>query len=195
MSESVWFEQVDSALMKLLRTVIQIDGKPVKVVIRKPDEDFNEEDYPLVSLYNLYDRFSKGRYSPEPVVVSRNFDSNTAVLEESALPYDLFYQIDFWASLQSDMNSMLKQWKSFAPFWFNLDVLDESGNPRSCFVISRNDFNKADLLKEGKRLFHSFGTYKVQVELDTNNSEETAMVTEPITVRIEPKSNKTEVNS
>lgn len=195
MSESVWFEQVDSALMKLLRTVIQIDGNPVKVVIRKPDEDFNEEDYPLVSLYNLYDRFSKGRYSPEPVVVSRNFDSNTAVLEESALPYDLFYQIDFWASLQSDMNSMLKQWKSFAPFWFNLDVLDESGNPRSCFVISRNDFSKADLLKEGKRLFHSFGTYKVQVELDTNNSEETAMVTEPITVHIEPKSNKTEVNS
>ena len=171
MSESVWFEQVDSALMELLRTVIQIDGKPVKVVIRKPDEDFNAEEYPVVSLYNLYDRFSRERYSPEPVMVSRNFDSNFAVLEESALPYDLSYQIDFWASLQSDMNSMLKQWKSFAPFWFNLDVLDESGNLRSCFVISRNDFRKADLLKEGKRLFHSFGTYKVQVELDSCKQE------------------------
>ena len=195
MSESVWFEQVDSALMKLLRTVIQIDGKPVKVVIRKPDEDFNEEDYPVVSLYNLYDRFSKSRYSPEPVVVSRDFDSKYAVLEESALPYDLFYQIDFWASLQSDMNSMVKQWKSFAPFWFNLDVLDESGNPRSCFVISRNDFSKADLMKQGKRMFHSFGTYKVQVELDPNKSIKTYMVTEPTDTHAEPKLNTTEVDS
>ena len=177
MSESVWFEQVDSALMKLLRTVIQIDGKPVKVVIRKPDEDFNNEDYPVVSIYNLYDRFSKIRYSPEPVVVSKDVATNSAVVEESALPYDLFYQIDFWAVLQSDMNSMLKQWKSFAPFWFNLDVLDESGNPRSCFVISRNDFNKSDLMKEGKRLFHSFGTYKVQVEIDDNKTATLPMLT------------------
>lgn len=186
MSESVWFEQVDSALMKLLRTVIQIDGKPVKVVIRKPDEDFNTEEYPVVSLYNLYDRFSKSRYSPEPVVVSRNFYNNSAVLEESALPYDLFYQIDFWATLQTDMNTMLKQWKSFAPFWFNLDVLDESGNPRSCFVISRNDFNKSDLMKEGKRLFHSFGTYKVQVELD-ERKQETVSIATGVETRVEPK--------
>lgn len=187
MSETIWFEQVDSALMKLLRTVIQIDGKPVKVVIRKPDEDFNEEDYPVVSLYNLYDRFSKGRYSPEPIVVSKNVNSSYAVLEESALPYDLFYQIDFWANLQSDMNSMLKQWKSFASFWFNLDVLDESGNLRSCFVISQNDFNKADLMKQGRRLFHSFGTYKVQVELDSNISKLLPIVTQVIpNVRTEP---------
>lgn len=195
MSESVWFEQVDIALMRLLREVIQIDGNPVKVVIRKPDEDFNTEDYPLVSVYNLYDRFSRDRYSPEPVVVSQDFNNNFAVLEESALPYDLFYQIDFWASLQSDMNSMLKQWKSFAPFWFNLDVFDESGNPRSCFVISRNDFSKADLLKkDGKRMFHSFGTYKVQVELDECKQEVVSIVTDK-NVHIEPKSNDTEVNS
>ena len=194
MSESVWFEQVDIALMRLLREVIQIDGNPVKVVIRKPDEDFNTEDYPLVSVYNLYDRFSRDRYSPEPVVVSQDFNNNFAVLEESALPYDLFYQIDFWASLQSDMNSMIKQWKSFAPFWFNLDVFDESGNPRSCFVISRNDFGKADLMKDGKRLFHSFGTYKVQVEIDECKQETVSMVTDN-NVHIEPKSNDTEVNS
>lgn len=165
-SESVWYEQVDSALVNLLRDKIHIDGKPVKVVVRKPDDDFNTEDYPLVSIYALYDRFSTDRYDPEPVVVSKNTELNSAILEESALPYDLFYQIDFWASLQTDMNSMLKQWKAYSKNWFNLDVLDESGNPRSCFVLSRNDFNKADLLKKGKRLFHSFGTYKVQVEID-----------------------------
>ena len=88
MSESVWFEQVDIAFKKLLQRVIQIDGKPVKVVIRKPDEDFNTEDYPLVSIYNLYDRFSKIRYSSEPIVVSKNEEANSIVLEDSALPFD-----------------------------------------------------------------------------------------------------------
>ena len=188
MDSSVWYEQVDSALMKLIRTSIQIDGKPVKVVVRKPDEDFNEEDYPLVSIYNLYDRFSKSRYSPERVVVSRNYDSKFMVLEDPALPYDLYYQIDFWANLQSDMNSMLKQWKVIASTWFNLDVIDELENYWSCFVMSRNDFQKSDLLKEGKRLFHSFGTYKVQVELDTNNQHIVPMVVSNIDTRVNPKS-------
>ena len=166
MSESVWFEQVDIAFKRLLQRVIQIDGKPVKVVIRKPDEDFNTEDYPLVSVYNLYDRFSKIRYSSEPIVVSKNEEANSLILEDSALPFDLFYQIDFWATLQTDMNSMTRQWKSFSKSWFNLDVSDMSGISRSCFVLSRNDFNKSDLMQNGKRFFHSFGTYKVQVELD-----------------------------
>lgn len=177
MSESVWFEQVDTAFVELLSKVIQIDGKPVKVVIRKPDEDFNEEDYPLVSIYNLYDRFSRDRYSPEPIVVYRNKEEGKAILDNSALPYDLFYQIDFWATLQSDMNSMTKQWKAFSKFWFNLDVTDESGTPRSCFVLSRNDFNKSDLMQNGKRLFHSFGTYKVQVEIDEVAQNVVPMVT------------------
>lgn len=166
MSESVWFEQVDIAFKKLLQRVIQIDGKPVKVVIRKPDEDFNTEDYPLVSIYNLYDRFSKIRYSSEPIVVSNNKEDNSLVLEDPAIPFDLFYQIDFWSTLQTDMNSITRQWKSFSKSWFNLDVSDMSGIARSCFVLSRNDFNKSDLMQNGRRLFHSFGTYKVQVELD-----------------------------
>lgn len=178
MSESVWFEQVDTAFVKLLRKNIQIDGKPVKVVVRKPDEDFNEEDYPIVSIYNLYDRFSKVRYSPDPVVISQVGAYGTAIIEDSALPYDLFYQIDFWASLQSDMNIMTKQWKSISKLWFNLDVIDEAGTPRSCFVLSRNDFNKADLMKDGKRLFHSFGTYKVQVEIDERVQSVVPVVTQ-----------------
>ena len=182
MSESVWYEQVDIALVELLRNIIHIDGKPVKVVVRKPDDDFNEEDYPLVSIYALYDRFSKIRYSSEPVVIHRDEGSATAVISESALPYDLIYQIDFWSTLQTDMNSMTKQWKAFARSWFNLLVLDESGTERSCFVLVRNDFNKADLLREGKRLFHSFCTCKIQVELDESVPTTTYMVTESPTV-------------
>lgn len=185
MSESVWFEQVDTAFVALLHKVIQIDGKPVKVVIRKPDDDFSNEDYPLVSIYNLYDRFSKDRYSPEPILVSRNEETGKAILEDSALPHDLYYQIDFWATLQSDINSITKQWKAFSKFWFNLDVTDESGIPRSCFVLSRNDFTKSDLLQNGSRLFHTFSTYKVQVEIDEK-------VQKPIPVVLTPEFNVNE---
>lgn len=188
MSESVWFEQVDIAFKELLQKVIQIDRSPVKVVIRKPDDDFNEEDYPMVSIYNLYDRFSKIRYSPEPIIASKDVESNSLLLEDSALPYDLFYQIDFWATLQSDMNSMTRQWKSFSKSWFNLDVSDMSGIARSCFVLSRNDFNKSDLMQNGKRLFHSFGTYKVQVELDEKVRNTVPMVTHTPEIKVPEES-------
>lgn len=178
MSESVWFEQVDIALVELIQRTILIDGKPVKVIVRKPDEDFNEEDYPMVSIYNVSDKFSVERYSPEPVVLSRDVESRTLVSEESALPYDLIYQIDFWSTLQSDMNSMTKQWKSFSKRWFNLDVTDESGNHRSCLVVPKGDFGKSDLLSQGKRLYHSFGSYRVQVEIDEKVTNTVPMVTE-----------------
>lgn len=186
-SESVWFEQVDTAFLTLLRNIIRIDGQPVKVVVRRPDEDFDEEDYPLVSIYNLSDKFSKVRYSPEPVVVSRDESTHTLIQEESALPYDLLYQIDFWATLQSDMNIMTKQWKSYSKSWFNLDVSDESGNARSCFVLSANDFKKSDLLQNGKRLFHSFGTYKVQVEIDEKVQSNVPMVTETPEINVDER--------
>lgn len=186
MSESVWFEQVDTSLINLIQSVIHIDGVPVKVVVRKPDDDFYDEDYPVVSIYNLSDKFSRVRYDPEPVIISRDIEHNRIYMERSALPYDLLYQIDFWSVLQSDMNSMTKQWKAFADFWFNLSVQDESGNPRSCFVLSRNDFNKSDLLQNGRRLFHSFGTYKVSVEIDENVVEDVPMVTHDINTLTDP---------
>lgn len=175
-SESVWFEQVDEALIRFIKSHINIDGRAVKAVVRKPDEDFKEEDYPLVSIYNLSDTFARDRYSPEQVVVSTDIERRVAVVEDSALPYDLSYQIDFWASKQSDMNSMTKQWKLATGLWFNLDVFDESYNKRSCFVKSLKDFRKSDLMSSGKRLFHSFGTYKIWVELDERKSTEVPIV-------------------
>lgn len=187
MSESIWYEEVDTALVDLLQETIHIDGKPVKVLVLKPDDDFDDEDYPLITIYNLFDRFSVERYNPEPVVVSQSVSKRTAILEDSALPYDLFYQIDFWATLQSDMNEMTKQWKAYASRWFNLSVIDKLGTSRSCFVLSRNDFGKSDLVKKGKRLFHCFGTYKIQVELDENVQTVAPMVVSTTDVSVGTK--------
>ncbi len=178
MSESVWFEQVDAALIKFLRENIFIENKNIKVVVRKPDDDFSLEEYPVISIYNLQDRFSVERYNDIPVVISKDTETGKAIVEEPALPYDLSYQIDFWSNLQEDMNSMTLQWKSLTKRYFNLPVVDMSGVERNCFVLPINDFSKADLFSQNKRLFHSFGTYRISVEIDENVRKQMPIVIE-----------------
>ena len=56
MSETVWFEQVDTALIDFISKGIKIGYSPIDVRVRKPDEDFKKEDYPLISLYNVYSK-------------------------------------------------------------------------------------------------------------------------------------------
>ena len=57
-SESVWFEQVDSALISLIQSTVSVYNSqgtlvPVPVKVRKPDEDFKIEEYPCITLYNF----------------------------------------------------------------------------------------------------------------------------------------------
>lgn len=167
--KSVWLEQIDSALIRFIRKHIKFNGNPVKVIVRKPEDDFYSEEYPVVSIYCLYDHFSRERYEPQDVVVGETEEN--LILEKSALPYDLSYQIDFWSAYQSDMNYMLKQWKTLG-FWFNLTVEDVSGNERSCFVRSKGDFNKSDIFQAEKRLFHCSETFQIWTELDEGTQEE-----------------------
>ena len=176
MSESVWNEQIDKALMGFIQSKISVNGKPLKVKVRRPDEDFYNEDYPLATIQNLFSKFSKERYFPEPINLYRKDNEGTVVQEASALPYDMYYQIDFWATLQTDMNSIIKQWFNAVGRCFNLSVQDESGNSRSSFVLPRNDFQKSDLVAEGKRLFHNSSTYRIYTEIDENIQEEVPYV-------------------
>jgi hypothetical protein len=130
--KSVWFEQVDRALITLLGSTLSVtneDGEAVQVraIVRKPDEDFREEDFPLASIYGLYQTFSKDRFSNDRVVLSKNEQEHSITLENSAVPYDLTYQIDLWASSQVDMNDMTREWLTSVPVFYNLSVTDLSG--------------------------------------------------------------------
>lgn len=173
-SESVWFEQVDTALIDYIQSVVKLEDSmgylvPVPVSIRKPDEDFKIEAYPCITLYNLYSQRDEVRYFPGSVVVSRDYDASTLVTERGAIPYNLFYQIDFWSRYQTDMNEMTRKWLSYHPDrCFNLPVKDMSGKDRSSFVLMTDDLKKSDLLENSERLFHSMMTYRVWVELDDN---------------------------
>lgn len=181
-SESVWFEQVDEALIAYIQNIVKLKNdkgvlSPVPVKIRKPDEDFKIETYPSITLYNLYSVRDEVRYNPEPVVIGRDEANATLIEEQSAIPYSLYYQIDFWSRLQSHMNDMTRLWLGHNPDrCFNLPVKDLSGNDRSSFVLLTDDLKKSDLLNGTDRTFHSMLTYRVWVELDEKITVEKPMV-------------------
>ena len=183
-SESVWFEQVDTALINYIKGIVKLPNSngvltPVPVKIRKPDEDFKIEEYPCITLYNLYSVRDEDRYFPDTVVVERDFDNHKLIEEKSAIPYSLFYQIDFWSRQQSQMNDMTRMWLGHHPDkCFNLPVKDLSGNNRDSFVLMTDDLKKSDFLTDTKRTFHSVLTYKVWVEIDERIRTEGYLITE-----------------
>ena len=183
-SESVWFEQVDTALINYIKGIVKLPNSngvltPVPVKIRKPDEDFKIEEYPCITLYNLYSVRDEERYFPDTVVVERDVDNHRLIEEKSAIPYSLFYQIDFWSRQQSQMNDMTRMWLGHHPDKsFNLPVKDLSGNNRDSFVLMTDDLKKSDFLTDTKRTFHSVLTYKVWVEIDERIRTEGYLITE-----------------
>jgi len=182
-SESVWFEQVDIALIQYIQSIVKLKNKsgvlvPVPVKIRKADEDFKIEEYPCITLYNLYSKRDEVRYCPDSVVVERDEARNKLIEEKCAIPYSLFYQFDFWARQQSDMNDMTRLWLGYHPDrCFNLPVKDLSGQDRNSFVLMTDDLKKSDFLTDTKRTFHSVLTYRVWVEIDEKIRVENDMVT------------------
>lgn len=170
MSETVWIEQVDTALKSFISGGISIDNSPARVVVRKPDEDFKREYYPLISIYNLFNRHDTTRRFFGSVPKSKDLVNNTVTMEQACIPYNLFYQIDFWSMKQSQMNSMTLQWVLLTNGAkdFNLPVIDTGGTTRSSYCLCKDDFKKSDLITGAERIFHSFITYRIYVEVDEN---------------------------
>lgn len=185
-SESVWFEQVDSALISFIKSKINMYNNEgvlysIPVSVRKPDEDFKIEQYPSITIYNTSSRFADERYDREAKIAYRSGNGKVQ-LEDLALPYDLFYQIDFWSRTQTEMNEMTRLWLGKVPKYFNLAVKDMSGIIRDCFVLQRSDLVKDDYLQGYDRTFHSTITYRISVELDEKLVTELPMVTEPLII-------------
>ena len=183
LSESVWFEQVDTALISYINGIVKLPNTngiltPVPVKIRKPDEDFKIEEYPCITLYNLYSVRDGVRFFPDKVVVERDHVRNKLIEERGAIPYSLYYQLDFWSTKQSHMNDMTRMWLGHHPDKsFNLPVKDLSGQNRSSVVLMVSDLVKSDSLTDNNRTFHSVLTYRVWVEIDERIRNESDMIT------------------
>ena len=174
MSANVWFEEVNTALLKELKDSVKIkdmngilvplDNKAL--IVRKPEEDFKFEIFPCVSIYNLNHKFDSVRYNPALVKVSEDVKNNKMVFEEPAIPFNLEYQIDFWAKFQTDMDCMTRTWLMKHFHQFNLKVVDDGGVERTCNCLTNRGSAKSDLVLNGERLFHSIIRLQIWVELD-----------------------------
>lgn len=184
MSSTVWYEEIDTALIEYIQGVVKLpdssgNALSVPVRIKKADEDFKREDYPMVTIYNLFtSKRDEARYYPFDVMTSFDAGTNKGVLEKTAVPYSLQYQIDFWSVLQSDMNKMLAKWEFYVSRDFNLPVIDSGGTLRYAHCLQKGDsMKKSDKLNDGNRVFHTAITYRIWAELDENVTKECDIVT------------------
>ena len=172
MSASVWFEEVDTGLVNEIKRTVRITdqaGNSVPlddhaIVIRKPEEDFKIEVFPCISIYNRNNKFDPMRYDPNPQIVGRA--GGRAELEDSAKPFNLSYQLDFWAKYQRDMNAMTRTWLASHFRQFNLEVIHSGGHKRTVNSLAKGSLIRSDLTQGGKRLFHSVLNLQIWVVID-----------------------------
>lgn len=195
MNSTVWYRQINEGLKTFIQSIVTLKDEngiavPVPVRIKKADEDFKKEDYPMITIYNLYtSKRDEKRYYPFKVL--RGIDVATAKgrLERPAVPYSLQYQIDFYSILQSDMDEMLAKWEFEVSRDFNLPVRDSGGTLRYAHALQTGSMlQKQDKLSDNNRVFNSSLTYSIWAELDeeSEKSIEGCDIVTDITLNIKP---------
>ena len=188
MSANVWFEEVERGLKEeILRTVEYLTPAGVKepvskemVFVRDPEEDLREEEIPCVTITPIMNRFDPRRYNPNPVVINRDTKNNTVHMQESAVPFNLTYQIDFWSRYREDMNIMTSSWIKKHFRQFNLPVVDDGDVVRSSNALIYENMRPVDLMRNQKRLYHSIISYVIWVELDDEVGYNVSMVADRV---------------
>lgn len=183
MSSSIWFEEIDTALVKFIKAVVQIPDRQgglvsIPVEVRKPDMDFKIETYPSVSIYNLYSVYEPVRHFDGRIKTNKDYANKKVTTKKYFIPYDMFYQIDFWSKTYTDMNAMTLKWLSKVERHFNLDVIDSGGNQVDIFALRKSDLQKSDIITQGQRVLHSFITYKFNASIDEDLGVVYPMITD-----------------
>lgn len=178
MSASVWFEDIDTALLVEIQKSVKISGNKSlpeeSVFVRKPDEDYKGKEYkidrfPSVTIYNLTSDFAVKRHI-EDAKINKVIDEEKAEMSFNyrPKPFNLRYQIDLWSNLQTDMNAMVGSWLVNHTRQWNLPLLNENGevdDSYTCNVLQEGNVNKLDLMTGDLRIFHSIIIYTIWVDL------------------------------
>ena len=183
MSESVWFRQVEAGLVDEIRKYVRYYDEsgnklPVnRVMVRKPDDDFldltgkdKDIDLPCITIANTMSSYDKERIDSNsyiPVVIA--YHGTTATVEDKAKPFKLYYQMDFWAEYEEDIDTMTLTWLANHHKFFDLDVVDNGGTPRKCYTTQNGVMQRTDSVVGSERLFRATIIYCIRVEIDENN--------------------------
>lgn len=175
MNSSVWTRQVLEGLKAFIQKVVVLDKNgtptPIPVKVKKPDEDFKSEAYPMVYLSTIsISKRDSTRYFPFKVARNKNPDTNNCVMERSAVPHTIYVQIDFYTTLQDDMDKIIMMWDFEASKDINLPVIDTGGTERTTLALNTgNVLNRVDRLSGNNRVFCTSYTYGVWAEIDEEN--------------------------
>lgn len=175
MNSTVWTEQICTGLKAYIQNLLTFTKGntqvPIPVHVKKPDEDFKTESYPMVYIYNFsISKRDHMRYYPFRVLRFVNPQTHTGKLERTAVPYSLYFQIDFYTTLQSDMDAIIQKWNFEAGREINIPVVDSGGNTQYAFALNTgNVVQKQDKLSGNNRVFCSSFTYRIWAEIDEEN--------------------------
>ena len=178
MNQSVWYEQIDTALIQFISNKVKLNGVPVHVFVRKPEEEFTEVTFPCISLYNLTTERHQSYHDFTRTSLSRNSGGELVFIDNPIL-FQHVYQTDFWARYQTQMNEMTYTWLSEVGRDFAFNAKTVSGVSIQIYAMEELGFRKSDLIRDKDRLFHSIATYKIQADIDT---QATALAPEIIDV-------------
>lgn len=184
---TIWNEEIERGLKAFLQSFMlysrgEHEGEPIKVIVRKPDDDFYEEEYPVIFIQQIQESFSTVRYDPTQKQVGRTEDGTKNITIDAPLPFDLAYQIDFYALYQTDINEMTRVFlsKTHGGRYFNLDVLDREEKPWNVFALRRGRgvMTRRDVINSTTRLFHTLISYQIRAQIDEAEPVETYTVLE-----------------
>ena len=184
MSETIWKAEAEAGLVAFIQQYVVVGGKPVKASVRLPDEDLKDEQFPCVTVFNLFDAPNERRrqYSRfEPCLVGRDLAKGEAELAKQPAPVDARYQIDFWSRSNRQMNEMTETWMEMCEGYFNLDCLDVSGNLRSIFCRQvgnlRPGLQGHDQARR-VRVFNKSVDYRIWLEIFGRDTRKVPLVSE-----------------
>lgn len=185
MAGSVWYPQINKALKELIPSIVKAYSPtkeliPVEVVVRNPETEYKIEKFPCVSIFSYDERFDIGRYlDVDKVIVERDIERGKALVEAPAKPYNLFYQIDFWAKYQSDIDIMTMTWANTFTKHNVLKVKDTLNNLRECYMRQLGYAVADEVREKRERIFHRVYSYEIWVELDETQPVEVPIVLTP----------------
>lgn len=176
MNGSVWYKEVDTALLTLIPTILTIGVTAIPVYITNPEREYVVSVYPSCSVSKHPEEFATARFNNVSEVVSTNPTEFTCEVEEPAKPYNLIYQINIWTEYLVDSDELTRKWQGKIGKDYVLTVEDTEGNTRYCKVKLRDVVNSPEG-DEGEIMYHNIFIYEIWVELDEIPAETKSMIT------------------
>lgn len=134
------------------------------VIVRDPQRESKLTSYPCACVSNYNQLISKDRLDnlDKVVVKYKDTEKKQVLVDKVAKPYYLYYQVDFYAKFQTDIDEMTRMWLGNIDSHYVLEVRDTNNNKRYCNMVEQPyKHNRTD-----GNIYQRSYTYKVWVELD-----------------------------